>query len=261
MWNVVPESLYPVFVHWNWTVVWTGKRSGLSNMCPCVGSLRVSQPGETEERDNWMSCWTCLWNGFVRTQIFVAQKISVTKTMRMFQLINSGMMCILRQSTKCKYSGNSIHGHLTRMVTHKMCGIIVKKTHWIRHLPLHRAPSGIHTLPTEQVRVLDPTKSYPGLHMTVTVAPKDVSLPSMWPFSGTEGESHCTAESAATLGHYTTGNCWVGAIDTILHQPLLMCYNNNNNGRNGIFYVAGYLIEERRRWPVITASPRGQCSQ
>ena len=25
--------------------------------------------------------------------------------------------------------------------------------------------------------------------------------------------------------------------------------------------MAGYLIEERRRWPVITASPRGQCSQ
>ena len=26
-----------------------------------------------------------------------------------------------------------------------------------------------------------------------------------------------------------------------------------------VFYVTGYLIEERRRWPVITASPRGQC--
>ena len=25
-----------------------------------------------------------------------------------------------------------------------------------------------------------------------------------------------------------------------------------------VFYVAGYLIEEGRRWPVITASPRGQ---
>ena len=25
--------------------------------------------------------------------------------------------------------------------------------------------------------------------------------------------------------------------------------------------VAGYLIEERRRWPIITASPRGQCSK
>ena len=36
--------------------------------------------------------------------------------------------------------------------------------------------------------------------------------------------------------------------------------NNNNNGRNGsFFYVAGYLIEERHRWPVITASPWGQC--
>ena len=28
-----------------------------------------------------------------------------------------------------------------------------------------------------------------------------------------------------------------------------------------VFYVAGYLIEERRRWPVITASPRGQRSK
>ena len=27
------------------------------------------------------------------------------------------------------------------------------------------------------------------------------------------------------------------------------------------FYVAGYLIEEKHRWPVITASPRGQCSK
>ena len=27
------------------------------------------------------------------------------------------------------------------------------------------------------------------------------------------------------------------------------------------FNVAGYLIEERHRWSVITASPRGQCSQ
>ena len=25
--------------------------------------------------------------------------------------------------------------------------------------------------------------------------------------------------------------------------------------------MAGYLIEERRRWPVIIASPRGQCSK
>ena len=28
-----------------------------------------------------------------------------------------------------------------------------------------------------------------------------------------------------------------------------------------VFNVAGYLIEERRKWPVITASPRGQCSK
>ena len=28
-----------------------------------------------------------------------------------------------------------------------------------------------------------------------------------------------------------------------------------------LFNVAGYLTEERRRWPIITASPRGQCSK
>ena len=28
-----------------------------------------------------------------------------------------------------------------------------------------------------------------------------------------------------------------------------------------VFNVAGYLIEERRRWPVMIASPRGQCSK
>ena len=28
-----------------------------------------------------------------------------------------------------------------------------------------------------------------------------------------------------------------------------------------VFNVAGYFVEERRRWPVITASPRGQYSE
>ena len=40
--------------------------------------------------------------------------------------------------------------------------------------------------------------------------------------------------------------------------------NNNNIGRNGSYLTwlaSGYLIEERRRWSVITASPRGQCSK
>ena len=37
--------------------------------------------------------------------------------------------------------------------------------------------------------------------------------------------------------------------------------SNNNNGRNGSFFVASYIIEDRRRLPVITASPRGQCSK
>ena len=28
-----------------------------------------------------------------------------------------------------------------------------------------------------------------------------------------------------------------------------------------VFNVAGYLIEERRRWPVITVSPRGKVAE
>ena len=28
-----------------------------------------------------------------------------------------------------------------------------------------------------------------------------------------------------------------------------------------VFYVAGYLTEERRRWPVITASHETKCSK
>ena len=41
-------------------------------------------------------------------------------------------------------------------------------------------------------------------------------------------------------------------------RPSLMDkYHNNNNCRNDSFYVAGYLIEERHRWPIIAASPRG----
>ena len=38
--------------------------------------------------------------------------------------------------------------------------------------------------------------------------------------------------------------------------------NNNNIGRNGscLTWLATSL-EERRRWPIINASPRGQCSK
>ena len=38
--------------------------------------------------------------------------------------------------------------------------------------------------------------------------------------------------------------------------------NNNNNGRNGscLTWLATSL-EEKRRWLVINASPRGQCSK
>ena len=39
-------------------------------------------------------------------------------------------------------------------------------------------------------------------------------------------------------------------------------YNNNNNGRNGscLTWLATSL-EEKRRWLIFNASPRGQCSK
>ena len=38
--------------------------------------------------------------------------------------------------------------------------------------------------------------------------------------------------------------------------------NNNNNGRNGSYLTwLATSLEERPRWPIINASPRGQCSK
>ena len=54
------------------------------------------------------------------------------------------------------------------------------------------------------------------------------------------------------------GNCGVGAY---MAWSVCIMSNNNNNGWNGSFLRGWLLIEERRRWPVITASPRGQCSK
>ena len=41
---------------------------------------------------------------------------------------------------------------------------------------------------------------------------------------------------------------------------MVIILNNIIIAEMTVFNVAGYLIEERRRWPVITASPRGQYS-
>ena len=46
-----------------------------------------------------------------------------------------------------------------------------------------------------------------------------------------------------------------------VNPPSSLRYNNIIMAGMAVFNVAGYLIEERRRWPVITASPRGQCSK
>ena len=53
----------------------------------------------------------------------------------------------------------------------------------------------------------------------------------------------------------------VGAVAAIL-KIYIGLYNNNNNGRNGscLTWLATSL-EEKRRWLIINASPRGQCSK
>ena len=52
-----------------------------------------------------------------------------------------------------------------------------------------------------------------------------------------------------------------GRTEIEMTTPSRLPYNNIIMTGMAVFYVAGYLIEERRRWPIITASPRGQCSQ
>ena len=48
----------------------------------------------------------------------------------------------------------------------------------------------------------------------------------------------------------------------LLEHSNIIMNKYNNIGRNGSFFnVAGYLIEERCRWPIINASPRGQSSK
>ena len=47
----------------------------------------------------------------------------------------------------------------------------------------------------------------------------------------------------------------------LLSKNCLARHNNNIiiiMAGMALFYVTGYLIEERRRWHIITASPRGQ---
>ena len=54
-------------------------------------------------------------------------------------------------------------------------------------------------------------------------------------------------------------------VSIYINQPAVVCplpvHYVMSTTMSRFFYVAGYLIEERRRWPVITASPRGQCSK
>ena len=67
-----------------------------------------------------------------------------------------------------------------------------------------------------------------------------------------------------TSGQAPDSDVMLADSSTDNYVRFLRSYNNNNNNnvRNGsCFNVAGYLVEERRRWPVITASPRGQCSK
>ena len=68
-------------------------------------------------------------------------------------------------------------------------------------------------------------------------------------------------QKISRCGGVDGGKCLESGTNSRKSADVYKIYNNNN-GRNGsFFYVAGYLIEERRRWPVITASPRGQSSK
>ena len=67
--------------------------------------------------------------------------------------------------------------------------------------------------------------------------------------------------------HYELKVCWIlrssicVSFTRFFLLYLIFIYNDNNGRNFQLFNVAGYLIEESRRWPIITASPRGQCSK
>ena len=54
---------------------------------------------------------------------------------------------------------------------------------------------------------------------------------------------------------------WIGKAASIPNAFVLLWTIIIIMAGMAVFYVAGYLIEERHRWPVITSSPRGQCSK
>ena len=58
------------------------------------------------------------------------------------------------------------------------------------------------------------------------------------------------------------GGSWPETRNVMYHLEIGYNNNNNNNGRNGscLTWLATSL-EEKRRWLVINASPRGQCSK
>ena len=73
---------------------------------------------------------------------------------------------------------------------------------------------------------------------------------------------HCGCDATAPPGN--TG-CCIGAIRRNVRSLGPYLYYSPNiiiiMAEWQLFNVAGYLIEERRRWPIITASSRGQCSK
>ena len=90
-----------------------------------------------------------------------------------------------------------------------------------------------------------------------------------------------TAEDLAIIvAHHFVGMCMFGSHPCINMDIIRMLHLSNRDMLSiwcSVTYVfsgwsiiiiiimvdnmAGYLVEERRRWPVITAFPRGQCSK
>ena len=78
-----------------------------------------------------------------------------------------------------------------------------------------------------------------------------------WP----HGRSHCMCIYRSTCRPHDRSHCMCVDSSTCRPHDRSHCMCVIIMDGMAVFYVAGYLIEERRRWPVITASPRGQCSK
>ena len=71
----------------------------------------------------------------------------------------------------------------------------------------------------------------------------------------------CTVEGGFRRIAFDTAGCstyvWLERLKTILSGAVAVVIIIIIIAEMAVFNVAGYFVEERRRWPAITASPRG----